>query len=458
MTFESGPTYKSAEEVLAKTGFWHWRVFIVVLSACSCWALNATPFMIPTFAAECDKCETEKVTIKKEFNVPAGFWGIELMSSALFLGNMCFGLITAYLADIFGRRIIILISMFCFGALGALSIFSTSYAVLLVFRFLQGAFFGTTTTVPYVLASECVEFRWHPYVIGLLGLWWSVGYSITALIGYICTTWQQMMLVTSIPSILASIYFYFTLPESFIFLVDNKRVKDINDWINRMQNPKDPVQCNVEHMLQQIDATQESMATNTLSASMKYLIHHKKYMIYLIGSTIISVFAFYLYLGVAVGTDVKLEELGPYWVYLLGGFIEIPGYLCTPIILTRFRQQYAIAGVHVFAGCALFSMVVTPSSTKTLYLIEWLVSKFAMSMCFQCMFIFVGDLYPAIIRNTCVGISTAFGNLGGMFVLQIYAEAQNVLNGKLPMLIYTAMCFINAAVIMSYPKSIGHEP
>lgn len=93
--------------------------------------------------------------IEKEFGQLAGQGGL-IMS--LFLAGYAFTpLVGGPLADRLGRRPVLLTSLLLFGVSALACSLSTSFAMLLIFRLLQGCASGVSTTLPLAIVRDLME-------------------------------------------------------------------------------------------------------------------------------------------------------------------------------------------------------------------------------------------------------------------------------------------------------------
>ena len=55
-----------------------------------------------------------------------------------------------------------------------------------------------------------------------------------------------------------------------------------------------------------------------------------------------------------------------------------------------------------------------------MYLVVWMLAKFASSSAFMCVLAFISCKCPVEYRNSCVALSASFGNLAAVFAPQVY--------------------------------------
>lgn len=99
--------YNTPEDVLAKFGCWNSRLLFIVFSMAAIWGITAMPLMVTAFAVKGIECKVNNTdcqdearryySIVDQFKL-SNFWA-ESYFSSFFIGNMVFGTILAYLAD-----------------------------------------------------------------------------------------------------------------------------------------------------------------------------------------------------------------------------------------------------------------------------------------------------------------------------------------------------------------------
>src|SRR5580692_11394111 len=95
------------------------------------------------------------LAIEHEFGVAAGRGGLTM--SLFFAGYALTPLAGGPLADRFGRRPVLLVSLILFAVSALACAMSPSYAVLLACRLLQGCASGVATTLPLAIVRDLLQ-------------------------------------------------------------------------------------------------------------------------------------------------------------------------------------------------------------------------------------------------------------------------------------------------------------
>jgi len=154
-------------------------------------------------------------------------WGLDahalgpVLSAALV--GLAGGAMTAGpLADRYGRKIILLCSVFLFGTLTILTAFAPDVQTLVVLRFLTGLGLGAAMPNSSILVSEYAPERSRSFLITLA----FCGFSAGAAFGGFASAWmiphlgwQSVLVMGGVLPLLVLPVLYFQLPESVTFLV-----------------------------------------------------------------------------------------------------------------------------------------------------------------------------------------------------------------------------------------------
>ena len=169
------------------------------------WVLDAFDFMIYTLVA---------TQIGNEFHVSRV---VVLGSLTLtLLVRLAGGAFAGWMADRWGRKLPLMLSLVWFMGFDSAIFFSHSFTLILVFRTLFGFGMGAQWTAGTALAMESMPVRCRKIASGILQAGWPVGVILAATIGHFVitdTTWRPMFLIGLIPAAL-SLPLWFMFPST----------------------------------------------------------------------------------------------------------------------------------------------------------------------------------------------------------------------------------------------------
>jgi SHS family lactate transporter-like MFS transporter len=191
----------------------------VVIASFLGWALDAFDFFIMVFVFS---------DIAHEFGVSitAVTVAVTLTLAMRAVGAFIFG----RLADRFGRRPLLMISILSYSVLELLSGLAPNLASFLVLRAIFGIAMGGEWGIGSSLTMETIPPHWRGWVSGLLQAGYPAGYFLATLVFYVffpMVGWRGLFIIGALPALLV-VYIRRNVPES-------------PDWKARQSAPRVPV-------------------------------------------------------------------------------------------------------------------------------------------------------------------------------------------------------------------------
>ncbi len=158
------------------------------------WVLDAFDFTIYIVVAH---------EIMKEFDVPAV--AVHGSLTLTLLVRLAGGSIAGWMADRWGRRLPLMLSLLWFAAFDAAIFFAPTFTWIIVFRTLFGFGMGAEWTAGTALAMESFPPRGRKFASGLLQAGWPVGFLLAAATAYFVVPawgWRAMFLIAAVPALL----------------------------------------------------------------------------------------------------------------------------------------------------------------------------------------------------------------------------------------------------------------
>lgn len=179
-----------------------WTTF---LAAWAGWVLDAFDFTIYLLAM---------ADIMKEFGVGAVATSVSVTLTLLL--RLLGGVGAGWLADRFGRKLPLVISLVWFAVCDGAVAFAPSFAWVLAFRTLFGLGMGAQWTAGATLAMENWPQRSRGIASGILQGSWAIGYIVAALVYWAIEPtmgWRPLFMIAAVPALLA-LPIWFFVPES----------------------------------------------------------------------------------------------------------------------------------------------------------------------------------------------------------------------------------------------------
>ncbi|XP_014669031.1 PREDICTED: synaptic vesicle glycoprotein 2C-like [Priapulus caudatus] len=156
------------------------------------------------------------------------------LNASIFIGMMIGSYTLAALADIKGRRKMLICCLIFNAVCAALSSFAHSYWMLLVMRFLCGAAVGGSQPIVWSYFVEFQPRQKRGRMLSLMAAFWTIGNILVALLAwaiiphtdmghfsaYTYSSWRVFILVCTVPLLTSAVMLIF-LPESPKWLLEN---------------------------------------------------------------------------------------------------------------------------------------------------------------------------------------------------------------------------------------------
>ncbi len=157
-----------------------------------------------------------------------GVWELGILTAAWALSAMLFSPLAGSLADRYGRKLMIVVSLIGYSISNIGFVFSQSFTHLLIFRFLEGTFSAGINPAAIALASELSEEDGRAQAIGIVTAGSSIGIVIGPMVGGVIfelmPSFALPFFVSAILGIVGAIVAVFLLEESKVIQkTDNQR-------------------------------------------------------------------------------------------------------------------------------------------------------------------------------------------------------------------------------------------
>lgn len=330
--------------------------------------------------------------------------------TVFFLGMMIGAFAFGRLADRFGRRRVLIITVACDAVFGLASVFAPDFTILLILRFLTGAAVGGTLPVDYALMAEFLPPKNRGRWLVLLEGFWAVGTVVVALTAWITSelagpdAWRWIFLVTALPALIG-IGLRFLVPESPMYLLRTGRDGEANQVLERMleRNGHPPLPA---------DTTLATPAAPTSAGIFSPDLRRRTAMILAVWF-LVSI----SYYGVFTWLPARLAGEGfgfvrGYGFLVVVALAQIPGYALAAYGVEAWGRRPTLIGFLILSaiGCGLFFF----ATDTTVIGASILIMSFALLGTWGALYAFTPELYPTASRATGMGAVGAVARLGGL--------------------------------------------
>ncbi|MBE6184643.1 MAG: aromatic acid/H+ symport family MFS transporter [Bacillus sp. (in: Bacteria)] len=340
-------------------------------------------------------------------------WGLSpiqagIISSYGLFGMMFGSIILSFLADKFGRKLLIIISIIFFSLATVISGFANNETMFSWCRFLAGIGFGGALPSVISLLTEYIPKSSKNKAITLALCGNQVGGILAPLVGMIfliSSGWRPVLWFSIIPLLLIP-FIIKSLPESPQFLIRKGKIDELHRTLKRI----DP-----NYKNRMIESIQEP-ETKTEKIPFIGLFQNK-----LALTTIIFCIVYFMGLLMIYGLNTwlpKLMETAGYplisslgfALFLNGG--ALLGTIVIGVLADRKGSKVLITCLYVL-GAICLALLSIKSNVFFLYLLIALAGVCTMGTQ-SLLNAFVSQYYPENVRSTGIGLANGVGRLGGM--------------------------------------------
>ncbi|XP_072231645.1 solute carrier family 22 member 6 [Leuresthes tenuis] len=387
-----------------------------------------------------DRSEFSATTVS-EWDLVCSLRPLKQMIQTIYMGGVLTGaIIYGGLSDRFGRRSVLIWSYLQLGVLGSSAALSPSYAGYCIFRFLSGMAVSGIILNGVSLKVEWIPTKTRTLVGTLTSFFFTFGQMILAGLAYWLRDWRKLQLFTCAPNFLFFAYSWW-YSESARWLVLNRQSEEALKSLHRVAriNGKPEVinKMTIEvlhsHMSKEIESSRSSYTAVDLMRTKGM----RRISICLIAVWFSTSFAYY---GLAM--DLQKFGVSIYLIQIIFGAVDIPAKLFALGMLSFLGRRVSQVSCLFLSAIIIFANIFVPTEMQTLRTTVACLGKAFTSASFTTVYLYTGELYPTVIRQTGMGFVSTMARVGSMA-----APAVLILDEVLPAL--PSMVYGGAAVLAS---------
>ncbi|KAI5646031.1 sugar transporter domain-containing protein [Phthorimaea operculella] len=361
----------------------------------------------------------------------------------ILVGNMVFG----HLSDRFGRRVPFLAAVFLQLISGVTTAYSVNWYMFTALRFFLAVATGGTMVTSFVLTMELIGARYRDTVGILYQIPFNFGHLSLPLFGYYLRNWDDLQLAISLPSILFLSY-YFLLPESPRWLLTAGRtdeaVKIMETAAKRNGRPTDGIASSTQKMAVEFSSKADEHASfialfktpklraRTLAICFNWFV---------CGLCFFGVSQYIGHVGGNIFTNVAISAV-----------ILIPGTLVSIYANRVLGRKITLISSNCLTGLSCLLIIIVPHSGAS-HLTLGCIGLWGMSVSFATVYLYAGELFPTVVRNSGVGLSSTVARTGSM-VAPFVATLSHT-SPWLPPLAFGIVPLIGAGLCIILPDTRG---
>uniref|UniRef100_A0A3Q1HL12 Major facilitator superfamily (MFS) profile domain-containing protein n=1 Tax=Anabas testudineus TaxID=64144 RepID=A0A3Q1HL12_ANATE len=387
--------------------------------------------------------ETFQSTTVTEWDLVCDKAGLNSLGSSIYmLGLLVGSVIFGAMADRYGRRLVLLLCIALQTVFGVAVAFAPNFLVYVILRFIVGATISGVIINAFVLGTEwtCTKRR---MLAGILTDYaFGLGYMLLAGIAYLIRDWRKLQLAISAPGFLL-IFYIWVLPQSARWLLTKDRKEEAIALLRKAALVNGRV---LPHAVQVEKCDILGGGKGSHSAlDLVRTPQMRKRAIILFYLWFVNVLVYYgLSLGVSrLGTNLYLSQF-------VFGVVEIPARSLVLLVLPCSRRL-SQSGFLVVGGLACLLMLAVPADHPNVLTGLAMLGKFGITASFAVIYVYTAEIFPTVLRQTGIGMSSMFARMGG-----VLAPIINMLHNHspaTPLIIFGTSPLLGAVLALALPET-----
>ncbi|XP_028295751.1 organic cation transporter protein [Gouania willdenowi] len=379
--------------------------------------------------------ETFQSTTVSEWNLVCDMASLNYMSSSIYMFGLLVGAaLFGCLADKYGRRNIILISLAMQAIFGVGAAYAPNFHIYTSLRFMVGMSVSGVIMNAFVLGTEWTGSKQRMLAGIITDYSFGVGYILLAGVAYLIRDWRTLQLAISAPGFLF-IFYIWVLPKSARWLMANNRKEEAWELIQKaaLMNGKpftlDPEMCQVYKSEGKTEVKKKHSVFDLVQTPRMRQ------------QSLIVFYLWFVNILVYYGLSLNISDFGMniYLTQMIFGLVEMPARTITLFTLNRSRKFSQLAFLLV-GGTACLLTIFVPSNLSVIKTVLAMIGKFGVTASLSIIYVYSAEVFPTVIRQNGIGIGSMFARFGGVLAPMMYLlkgispQAPMILCGLLPLL------------------------
>uniref|UniRef100_A0A665TMH6 Solute carrier family 22 member 6-B-like n=1 Tax=Echeneis naucrates TaxID=173247 RepID=A0A665TMH6_ECHNA len=358
--------------------------------------------------------ETFQSTTVTEWDLVCHKAGLNSLGSSVYMFGLLVGsVVCGAMADRYGRRFVLLLSIALQTVFGVAVAFAPNFPVYVILRFVVGCTISGVIINAFVLGTEwtCTKRRMLAGIITDYAF--GLGYMLLAGVAYLIRDWRKLQLAISAPGFLL-IFYIWVVPQSARWLLAN-------------------------------DRREEAIALLRKAALVNGRVLPPTAQVFPSVFKFVNVLVYYgLSLGVSrLGTNLYLTQF-------VFGLVEIPARSLVLLVLPCSRRL-SQSGFLAVGSLACLLMLTVPADNSNVLTGLAMMGKFGITASFAVIYVYTAEIFPTVLRQTGIGVSCMFARMGG-----VLAPIINMLHNHsptTPLVIFGTLPLLGAILALALPET-----
>uniref|UniRef100_A0A8C8R5M8 Major facilitator superfamily (MFS) profile domain-containing protein n=1 Tax=Pelusios castaneus TaxID=367368 RepID=A0A8C8R5M8_9SAUR len=355
-------------------------------------------------------------TIIMEWDLVCNLRTLGQMAQSIYMAGVLVGaLMFGSLADRFGRKALLSWSYLQMAVVGTCTAFSPNFTAYCTFRFLVGMALSGVILNSMSLVLEWVPTKIRTIAGTVVGYCATIGQIILPGLAYALPDWRWLQFTASMPFF---IFFLYSCQRTATVLKSNMQ--------------KEMALAQSSYTLYSLVRTPTVRRISCCISSVWFA----------------TSFAFY---GLAM--DLQNFGFNIYLIQVAFGSIDIPAKLGAAIGMSFIGRRFTQAACVILAGLAILANIFVPRELRTLRTSLAVLGKGCLASSFNCLYLYTGELYPTVIRQSGMGLGSTMARVGGIVAPVVRVTGEYF--PYLPPIIYGTAPIISGIAAVFLPETLN---
>ncbi|XP_040112012.1 solute carrier family 22 member 6 [Oryx dammah] len=391
-------------------------------------------------------------TIVTEWDLVCSHRALRQLAQSLYMMGVLFGaMIFGCLADRLGRRRVLIFNYLQTAVSGTCAAFAPNFPVYCAFRLLSGMSIAGVVLNCMTLNVEWMPIHTRAYVGTLTGYTYSLGQFLLAGVAYAVPHWRYLQLLVSVPFFAFFIYSWFFIESARWYASSGRLDLTLRNlqrvaWINGKQEEGANLSMEVLQA-----SLQKELTTGKSQASALELLRCPALRHLFLCLSMLWFATSFAYYGLVM--DLQGFGVSIYLIQVIFGAVDLPAKLVSFLVINNVGRRPAQMASLLLAGICILINGVVPQDKSIVRTSLAVLGKGCLASSFNCVFLYTGEVYPTMIRQTGLGMGSTLARVGSIVSPLVSMTAE--LYPSVPLFIYGAVPVAASAAVALLPETLG---
>ncbi|XP_028914836.1 solute carrier family 22 member 6 [Ornithorhynchus anatinus] len=391
-------------------------------------------------------------TIVTEWDLVCSHRALRQLGQSLYMAGVLLGAVVfGNLADRLGRRKVLIWGYLQTAVSGTCSAFSPNLATYCIFRFLTGM-----SLASIALNSMTLNLEWTPVhrraVMGtVISYSYSLGQFLLVGLAYAVRPWRWLQLLVSLPFYAFFFYSWFFI-ESARWHASGGRLDLTLKILRKVARINGKREEGEKLSIEVLQASlQKELSMNKAKHSTLELVRVPQLRKIFICLSLVWFATSFAYYGLVM--DLQNFGVSIYLVQIIFGAVDLPAKLVSFLVTNYMGRRTAQMASLLLAGVSILANMFVPKALMNLRTFLAVLGKGCLAASFSCAFLYTGELYPTVIRQTGLGVGSTTARVGG--IVSPLVSMAGELYPSLPLVIYGTVPIVAGIATFFLPETLN---